>query len=462
MNRFLIAIGLILALMVSACSLPTIGSGANETATSEPAGESATVPSADEAITDTAGTTDDTTDAADDTATTDSVDPGAVADVEPAERNGIYNAPPEMVIDPEQYYYATIQTEQGDIRVQLFTDRAPTTVNNFVFLAREGFYDNTTFHRVIEDFMAQAGDPTGTGTGGPGYQFADEFDSYTEFDRGGLLAMANSGPGTNGSQFFITYEPTPWLNGLHTIFGEVIEGQEVLESLSLRDPMAASEPGDLIETITIEEAESSELPTPTPAPPTPTPLPTPTPFAASSLDVEGDERPLADVPGEEKAGYFNAAPEMVIDAEQNYTATITTSQGDLTVQLFAAEAPVAVNNFVVLANVGFYDNTPVNQVDQQVMVIGSPNNVPSGDAGYVFTPELGLERELGEGAVGYIPVQGSFGESSSSQLIVSLIPPPAGATQQFSFFGQIVDGTDVLTTLTGEDTIESITIEQGE
>ncbi len=451
MNRFLIAIGLILALMVSACSLPTIGGGANEAATSEPAGESATVPSADEAITDTADTTDSTTAAA-----------GAVADVEPVERNGFYTAPPEMVIDSAQYYYATLQTAQGDIRVQLFADRAPTTVNNFVFLAREGFYDNTTFHRVIEDFMAQAGDPTGTGTGGPGYQFEDEFDPYTEFDRGGLLAMANSGPGTNGSQFFITYEPTPWLNGLHTIFGEVIEGREVLDSLSLRDPMAASEPGDLIESITIEEAASSELPTPTPAPPTPTPLPTPTPFAASSLDVEGDERPLADVAGEEKAGYFNAEPEMVIDAEQNYTATITTSQGDLTLQLFTAEAPVAVNNFVVLANVGFYDNTPVNQVDQQVMVIGSPNNNPSGDAGYAFTPELGLARELGEGAVGYIPVQGSFGESSSSQLIVSLIPPPLGATEQFSFFGQIVDGTDVLATLTGEDTIESVTIEQGE
>ena len=154
-----------------------------------------------------------------------------VAALDPMERNGMFSEAPDMIIDPEKYYYATIVTEQGDIKLQLFADRAPVTVNNFVYLANQGFYDNTTFHRVLDGFMAQAGDPTGTGSGGPGYQFADEFAPGLIFDRPGLLAMANAGPGTNGSQFFITFAPTEWLDGGHTIFGEVIEGNEVLGEL---------------------------------------------------------------------------------------------------------------------------------------------------------------------------------------------------------------------------------------
>jgi peptidylprolyl isomerase len=129
-------------------------------------------------------------------------------------------------------------------------------VNNFVFLAEQGFYDGTTFHRVIEDFMAQAGDPTGTGTGGPGYAFEDEVSSGLTFDRGGLLAMANSGPMTNGSQFFITYEETPWLNGRHTIFGEIIEGEDVLNALAVLEPDpsgTSASAGDGIERIIIIE-----------------------------------------------------------------------------------------------------------------------------------------------------------------------------------------------------------------
>ena len=239
---------------------------------------------------------------------------GAASALDPNERDGMYASAPEMTIDPSKFYYATIATEQGDIKVQLFADRAPMTVNNFVFLAREGFYDNTTFHRVLADFMAQAGDPTGTGMGGPGYNFADEFWPGATFDRRGLLAMANAGPGTNGSQFFITFAPTPWLDGNHTIFGEVIEGDDVLGKITLRDPQGgATEPGDLIKSITIEESDSSTLPTPTPLPLTPTPFP--------PTSVEGD-RPLAELSGEEKANYFNAPPEMVIDTAKSYTATI--------------------------------------------------------------------------------------------------------------------------------------------
>lgn len=172
---------------------------------------------------------------------------------DPAARNGMYTTPPPMVIDPNKHYTATIVTEKGEIVIELYADKAPKTVNNFVFLAREGFYDNTTFHRVIPGFMAQGGDPTGQGAGGPGYTFEDEFNSDLKHDGPGVLSMANAGPNTNGSQFFITFDATPWLDGHHTVFGHVIEGMDVLFSISPRDPQTATQPGDKIITIRIEE-----------------------------------------------------------------------------------------------------------------------------------------------------------------------------------------------------------------
>ena len=180
---------------------------------------------------------------------------GAAAALEPADRNGMYETGPDMTIDPEAEYYAVFKTEKGDIRIKLYAAEAPVTVNNFVFLARDGFYNDTHFHRVLENFMAQGGDPSNTGAGGPGYQFQDEIAASLQFDRAGLLAMANAGPNTNGSQFFITFAETPWLNGNHTIFGEVVEGMDVLFSISLRDPGAATSPGDLLETVEIVEGE---------------------------------------------------------------------------------------------------------------------------------------------------------------------------------------------------------------
>ncbi len=175
-------------------------------------------------------------------------------DLPPAARDGLYDAPPPMTIDTDRSYRATIVTEKGEIVIELFDDGAPQTVNNFAFLARQGFYDNTTFHRVIPGFMAQGGDPTGTGRGGPGYRFADEFDPGLRHDGPGILSMANAGPSTNGSQFFITYVATPWLDDRHAVFGQVIEGMEVLESLTPRDPQQNPDyAGDEILTITIEE-----------------------------------------------------------------------------------------------------------------------------------------------------------------------------------------------------------------
>lgn len=165
-----------------------------------------------------------------------------------------WSTPPAMEIDPKKSYTATFHTEKGEIVVKLFADRAPRTVNNFVFLARQGFYDGTIFHRVIKDFMAQGGDPTGTGTGGPGYRFADEFHPALRHGKPGILSMANAGPGTNGSQFFITHVATPWLDNKHSVFGEVIKGMDVLLSIPERDPMRPANPGVKLNSVSIAEA----------------------------------------------------------------------------------------------------------------------------------------------------------------------------------------------------------------
>ncbi len=164
-----------------------------------------------------------------------------------------YSSPPEMALDPNADYYADVVTEKGKIRIRLFAQEAPETVNNFVFLAREGYFDGTTFHRVIEGFMAQGGDPTGTGTGGPGYMIPDEFHPGLRHDKPGILSMANAGPNTGGSQFFITHVATPWLDDRHAVFGEVIEGMEVVNAIRERDPQRDREPGDRIERVEIEE-----------------------------------------------------------------------------------------------------------------------------------------------------------------------------------------------------------------
>jgi cyclophilin family peptidyl-prolyl cis-trans isomerase len=171
------------------------------------------------------------------------------------ERN--YDRPPEMALDPDKDYYANVLTEKGTVRIRLFAEEAPETVNNFVFLARDGYFDGTTFHRVIEGFMAQGGDPTGTGAGGPGYSIEDEFHPDLRHDRPGVLSMANRGPNTGGSQFFITHVPTPWLDDRHAVFGEVVEGMEVVNALRERDPQSDREPGDRIERVEIEETPRS-------------------------------------------------------------------------------------------------------------------------------------------------------------------------------------------------------------
>ena len=156
-----------------------------------------------------------------------------------------YPAPPDMQVDPDKAYRATIETPRGTITLDLDARNAPKTVNNFVTLARDGFYDGLTFHRVISNFMVQGGDPTGTGSGGPGYTFEDETRGNPNTHDRGVISMANAGPNTNGSQFFITHSPQPHLNGRHTVFGKVAEGLDVVDAIRQ---------GDTMDSVTIEEA----------------------------------------------------------------------------------------------------------------------------------------------------------------------------------------------------------------
>ena len=162
-----------------------------------------------------------------------------------------WDAPPEMTIDVEKDYRAVMHTEVGDISIKLRPDLAPISVNNFVFLAREGFYDGVTFHRVIPGFVAQGGDPTGTGTGGPGYSFQDELNDLP-FEQG-VIGMANAGPGTNGSQFYLMLGDAPHLTGNYTAFGQIDQGLDVMLSLRPRDPDSDREPGDVIHSVEILE-----------------------------------------------------------------------------------------------------------------------------------------------------------------------------------------------------------------
>jgi len=346
--------------------------------------------------------------------------------------------PPHMFIDPEKIYVATFKTEKGDVVVELDAKNAPMTTNNFIFLAKEGFYDNTTFHRVIPDFMAQGGDPTGTGTGGPGYTIPDEITADMHFDREGLLAMANAGPNTAGSQFFITYGPAPWLDGNFTIFGEVIDGMDVLRQLTPRDPQKNPDtPGDKLYTVVISEATESKRPTPTP---------TPTPFPPSA---NNKNHFMAKMPLEERLNYWNSPPENILEPGKIYVANIETEEGDIQVELLADVAPKNVNNFVVLANNGYYDGTRFFQVipdtdspDGGVIVAigGDPSGTGTGTPGYVIEDEL---QEEAFGDVGWLGSAQPDANRNGGAFFLTLKPAP-WLSAHFTPLGRVIKGQEVL------------------
>ena len=353
---------------------------------------------------------------------------------DPAARNGMYTSPPPVVIDPEKVYVATFNTDHGEMVIELFADRAPNTVNNFVFLAREGFYDNTTFHRVLQDFMAQGGDPTGTGSGGPGYVFADEFHPDLRHDGAGKLSMANSGPGTNGSQFFITLGPAPWLNGGHTVFGQIVDGFDVLEQIRLRNPQDPADletPGDSLIAVTIEEREDSLLP---PEPPVAT--------------IELGEVPMPQDPGARDQMY-EGRPAMVVDPATHYEATFELMSGKLVVELFVDKVPTLVNNFVFLAREGFYDDTAFFYVvPEQVVLGGDPTGMGMGGPGYYLPAEF--HPELSHDVPGVLSLVNLGLNDVSSQFLFTLTEFPM-LDGQYSVIGRVTEGLELLEELEGRD-----------
>ena len=357
--------------------------------------------------------------------------------------NAQWDAPPEISIDPDTIYLATFETERGDIVVELFADKTPVTVNNFVFLAGEGFYDGTTFHRVLADFMAQGGDPTHTGGGGPGYQFEDEIVEGLLFNESGLLAMANGGPNTNGSQFFFTYAPAPWLNGAHTIFGKVVEGMDVVDTLTLRDPQENPDyRGDALISVEITEADKSTLPEPTA---------TLVPIVA----VPDPSRPLAELDPSMRENLYTGVPEMIIDLNKTYVATIATNKGTFQVQLEPLSAPLSVNNFVVLSELGYFDGFPFSAFQEGAFLLtGSPQGRPDSDVGYAIPSEAGSPST--KGAVGNWFRPDVFA-SSGSQVFFLLDDIPGWETD-FTIFGYVTSGMQVLESLALDDEIVKITI----
>jgi cyclophilin family peptidyl-prolyl cis-trans isomerase len=354
--------------------------------------------------------------------------------------------PPPMLIDKTKYYVATFKTVKGDFRIQLYADKAPFTVNNFVFLARQGYYNNTTFHRVIQDFMAQGGDPSGTGSGGPGYTFDDEIDKDMKFDKPGVLAMANYGANTNGSQFFITFKEYPDLNGRYTIFGQVISGMDIVLSLKLRDPNASpTTPGDALYSVTIEESPINLLPPPTATATLNSPRQTPGVKSLATLAVTA------------RGKIFTGPPDMVIDTAHAYRASILTTKGKLDFDLCTAEAPKSVNNFVVLAQMGYWDNFPINYAERHKFILtGQPSGMQDSDIGYTIPHETGCSNDAG--ALGYWTPEGAT-DSSAGQLYILMVTNKALDGKTTAFGRLVGDGALLLANeLTTADKILSISI----
>jgi peptidyl-prolyl cis-trans isomerase B (cyclophilin B) len=365
-----------------------------------------------------------------------------LAKLSPAERADRFSGPAPMSIEPGKIYVATIVTAKGNIVAELYSD-TPESTNNFVTLARNGFYDGLTFHRVESDFVIQGGDPQGAGTGGPGYTIPAEIKH--DHPRGALAwartdDQVNPERRSSGSQFYLTLKATPFLNGAYTVFGYVIEGMEVADKIAK---------GDVITRIDISEASVSRLPTPTP---------TPEPKAPTA--EEG--RPLAKLPAVRRENIYNAAPAMAIDAGKSYQATITSNKGEIVVDLDAVTAPVSVNNFVLLANLGFYDGLPVAFVQPgSHVVFGSPAARPDSDVGYTqaLEPSANASRVV-TGTISFYPVAGQEqGEvrASGSQFLISLIEIPNPGTP-LNIFGVVTSGMDIVAKLQPGDLITSITI----
>jgi peptidyl-prolyl cis-trans isomerase B (cyclophilin B) len=373
-----------------------------------------------------------------------------LADLTPAERQDRFSGPAAPATDPKAIYVATIITDKGNIVAELYQD-TPGGTNNFVTLAQNGYYDGLTFHRVEPGFVIQGGDPAGDGSGGPGYTIPAEINHlHTK----GALAWARTGDQVNpdknssGSQFYVTLDATPFLDGGYSVFGQVIEGMDVAEKIAV---------GDKIQKIEISEATASLMPTPAPT-------------AVPNPPVAAEGRPLAKLKLEERSGVYNAAPAMTIDPAKSYAATIETDKGNIVVELDPKTAPVTVNNFVLLSNLGYYDGMPVAHVQQSgadgqpgFAVTGSPAKRPDSDVGYTLAVEpTAAASQVVTGTLAMYPLPdpatGQPLASGSQFLIASNAFPDSGTP--FNVFGKVVEGLDIVAKLAIDDIIKTITISE--
>jgi len=365
-----------------------------------------------------------------------------LAKLSTTERANRFSGPAPMSTISDTVYVATIVTSKGNIVAELYQD-TPESVNNFVTLAENGYYDGLTFHRVEPNFVIQGGDPVGDGSGGPGYTIPAEIEHTHPR---GALAWARTSDQVNperrssGSQFYVTLDATPFLDGAYTSFGYVMEGMDVADKITV---------GDKIERIDITQTTSSKLPTPTPT-------------AEPKAPTMQSGRPMAALPSEQREKAFNRPPAIVIDPSKTYQATVSSEKGDIVIDLDAKGAPNTVNNFVLLSNLGFYDNMPVAYVQpESYVVMGSPANRPDSDVGYTLDPEASPSgSKIMTGTVSMYPVFNQTDnqvKASGSQFFVSFALAPDNQTP-LSTFGTVASGLDIASKLTLSDTIKTITI----
>jgi len=449
LRKSLLVLGLLMAIALAAvaCTTPPAGSTPTEAAATE-APPAATEAAVTELPVQPITPTTPISMGVQPVLTTDGSRP--LADLAVAQRNGVYGQAPEMVIDPDTIYLATIATAKGDIVLELYSQEAPMAVNNFVVLSQLGFYDAMPLYPVGPPAAVLTGDPSGDGQGGPGYEVAAEIGVPNLAGTMGYLRLPdqiNPERLSNGSQIYITQEAVPDIDGVYAAFGQVIEGMDVLSQIEM---------GDVIDAIAISEA--TERVAPTPAPPTPTP----TPFAPTSAE----DRPLAALDPAERDGYFNMPPAMALEAGVDYVARLKTDVGDIVIDLFEEQAPVTVNNFVTLANLGFYDNTMFHRVIDAFMAQGGdPSSTGRGGPGYVFEDEI--VPELVFDKAGLLAMANAGPGTNGSQFFITF-DAADWLNGQHTIFGQVLEGEDLLSKIQRRDPtdpsapatmIESIEIE---
>ena len=356
-----------------------------------------------------------------------------VADLTVAQRNGVYGGPPDMVINPDKVYVATIKTAKGNIVVEMYSKEAPVAVNNFIVLADLGYYDAMPLYPVGPPKAVLTGDASGDGQGNPGYDFPAEIGLPNIEGTVGYLRFPdqiNPEKLSNGSQIYMTLEAVPDIDGVYAAFGHIIEGLDVLGNIAM---------GDVIDTVTISEA--TERKAPTPAPPTPTP----TPYAPTSAE----DRPLAKVAAADRDNYFNTAPAMQLEAGKDYKARISTDVGDIVVDLYEKETPLTVNNFVVLANLGFYDNTTFHRVIDGFMAqAGDPSGTGRGGPGYTFKDEI--VPELVFDKAGVLAMANAGPNTNGSQFFITF-DATDWLNGQHTIFGKVIEGEDLLAKILRRD-----------